>query len=146
MQIDFFVPGKPEPGGSKTAFYNRKIGRALMVDANKNVGAWKQTVKVFAMKAYAGVPFIGPLNVECTFHVQRPAGHYGTGKNADSVKPSAPTYPVVKPDATKLWRSTEDALTGILWRDDAQIVDQLICKRYGDNPGAYIIVRTLDEA
>jgi len=31
----------------------------------------------------------------------------------------------------KLARAVEDALTGVIWADDAQIVDEVIRKRYG---------------
>lgn len=51
----------------------------------------------------------------------------------------------VKPDATKLWRSTEDALTGIAWRDDAQISVQVVEKRYGSQSGALIQISSLTE-
>jgi Holliday junction resolvase RusA-like endonuclease len=47
------------------------------------------------------------------------------------------------PDLTKLMRSTEDALTGILWVDDARITDQHARKRYcepGQAPGAQISI------
>jgi Holliday junction resolvase RusA-like endonuclease len=50
---------------------------------------------------------------------------------------------VTRPDATKLWRPTEDALTGIVWRDDSQIIRQLVRKRYcgpGEVPGAEVLV------
>lgn len=53
-------------------------------------------------------------------------------------RPSAPHYPAVKPDATKLVRAVEDALTGICWRDDAQIVNQDVRKRYADTGSARV--------
>ena len=31
----------------------------------------------------------------------------------------------------KLTRAVEDALTGLVWRDDAQVVDEVLSKRYG---------------
>jgi hypothetical protein len=35
----------------------------------------------------------------------------------------------------KLARAAEDALTGVLWLDDSQIVDERISKAYGDDVG-----------
>jgi Holliday junction resolvase RusA-like endonuclease len=56
-------------------------------------------------------------------------------------------YPTNPPDATKLLRSTEDALTGIVWKDDKLIVDQLVSKNYqrpGIYPGAKITVSVFE--
>ncbi len=80
------------------------------------------------------------------FFVTRPREHYGSGKNANILKPSAPSHPTGRPDVTKLIRSTEDALTGIVWRDDAQIVEQIGHKGYAQKPGCHIFVRELEPA
>lgn len=138
--ISFFCAGKPEPGGSKRAFVPKGWKRAIVTDANSKAKGWKEIVRIEAHRAYQGQPLIGPLQLDITFTVLRPKNHYGTGKNADKVKDSAPAFPTSKPDATKLTRSTEDALTGILWIDDAQIVCQHITKAYGDRQGALIEV------
>jgi Holliday junction resolvase RusA-like endonuclease len=45
---------------------------------------------------------------------------------------------------TKLLRAVEDAATGLLWWDDAQIVTQIITKGYGTRPGVTIYCRPLD--
>jgi Holliday junction resolvase RusA-like endonuclease len=138
VTLRFTVLGKPEPAGSKRAFTNPRTGKAMVVDANKNAAPWKQQVAGAAIEAQANVPpeegspwFAGPISLSVRFYVKRPRGHYGTGKNADRLRRSAPRYPTTKPDATKLLRGVEDALTGIVWRDDAQIVDQYVAKRYG---------------
>jgi crossover junction endodeoxyribonuclease RusA len=68
----------------------------------------------------------------------RPKGHYGSGKNELTVKNSAPKYPDKKPDCTKLLRALEDALTGILWIDDSQVVRQVVGKSYADTGDAKI--------
>lgn len=141
MEISFFVPGKAQPGGSKRAFIIK--GRAIVTDANKNVATWKHQVKHTARLTYQGPLLSTPLHVVCTFYMQRPSSHYRTGKNAHLVKDGAPGLPISKPDTTKLFRSTEDALTGVIWVDDAQIVKQDIMKIYGDTPGAKITIREL---
>jgi Holliday junction resolvase RusA-like endonuclease len=139
VTLRFTVLGKPEPAGSKRAFTNPRTGKAMVVDANKNAAPWKQQVAGAARVAFydeAGhrrpsALLEGPISLSVRFYVKRPRGHYGTGKNADRLRRSAPRYPTTKPDATKLLRGVEDALTGIVWRDDAQIVDQYVAKRYG---------------
>jgi Holliday junction resolvase RusA-like endonuclease len=56
--------------------------------------------------------------VRVAFRLPRPKGHYGRR----GLRPSAPAYPNVMPDLDKLARAILDALTGIVWRDDAQVV------------------------
>ena len=50
----------------------------------------------------------------------------------------------MRPDATKLVRAVEDALTGLVWRDDAQVVIQTVRKRYGHPERAEIFVQEIN--
>lgn len=143
MKIQFFVEGKPEPGGSKRAFYVPKLKRAVVTDDNPKAKDWKALVKAVARKNYLGDPLGCALRVFCLFTVARPKHHYRTGKKSHLLRDNAPQYPTTKPDGTKLFRSTEDALTGVIWDDDAQVVSQTIQKRYaelGKPTGAYLII------
>ena len=145
-QHRFFVEGDPQPGGSKTGFYNKALGRVLMVDACKKNPAWKKTVQTYVRRGWKGKPLDGPLLVIMRFYLRRPKSHYGTGRNAAVLKESAPKQHTQKPDLTKFVRSTEDACTGILWVDDAQIVTQINSKRWaipGQPVGVEIIVEVL---
>lgn len=141
--IKFFVPGVPAPGGSKRGVVSPRTGRVLIFDACKRNGDWRSIVGLAGNKEMSrtcqGMLF-GPLHVTMQFVVARPASHYGSGKNTRMLKPSAPEFPTVKPDVLKLARSTEDALTGILWKDDSQTVELSLSKVYGDTPGCMITV------
>ena len=142
--VAFFVPGVPKPGGSKRVFINPRTHRPIVTDdAGQGNRDWKAAVKDFASRAHATAPLEGPLRLEIVFQVLRPKGHFGSGRNAAQLRTSAPRFPTVKPDVTKLLRSTEDALTGILWRDDAQVVEQLARKVYAETTGADVRVVTL---
>ena len=142
--ISFFVEGKAQPAGSKRGFAMKKggayTGRVIITDDNPKSKGWKETVKDAAKKVAPKVPLTCPIKLRVCFYVARPMGHFGTGKNAAILKPSAPQFPVVKPDTTKLLRGLEDACTSLIWRDDAQIVSQHVYKRYGDRPGAQVEV------
>ncbi len=148
--IEFFVPGVPAPGGSKTAYpLKRKDGKPVMkngrpvirmVDDSKHGRQWRQTVTAFAVAAYRGPPIEGPLHLVVTFTMPRPQGHFGTGRNAGKLRLSARPFPTTKPDLTKLLRATEDACTGILWRDDSQVVRTDMRKVYGHPPGVSVSV------
>lgn len=149
------VTGEPKTAGSKVsgAVYRKgEDGRPVPVlrqngrvktfvkDDNPKSKAWQSQVA-----QSAGIQYLGPvlreaLVVEMTFRAVRPKGHFGTGRNAGVVKDSAPAAPGKRPDVLKLARAVEDALTGVLWSDDAQITDEYLCKRYGDQAGVTIRV------
>lgn len=130
------VYGNAEPAGSKRAFYRPGLG-VRVVDANPKSRVWKNQVAQEAGKIAQGL-LEGALALEAIFYRPRPSGHYGSGRNSGVLKSSAPTHPTTRPDATKLLRGIEDALTGVLYRDDAQIVRQVVSKEWG-SPARVII-------
>lgn len=146
--VKYFVPGIPKPGGSKKAFYNKATGRAMIVDACKGNKSWREAVKYATLEAYRGPQITGPCELSIAFHMPRPKGHYGTGKNASVLKPSAPHWHTKKPDRTKLLRSTEDAIkdSGIV-TDDTIFCDGVIKKIYSDTGrcGAEITIIEIGE-
>ena len=165
MRVAFEVWGRPQPAGSKKAFPIRRkagggwvaTGKVAVVDDNPHTKSWQAEVAscaAAAMMRAAGAArggsfdpapelLTGPLGLAVRFTLRRPKGHFGTGKNAGKVKDSAPKFPTVKPDCTKLLRAIEDACTGVVWNDDAQIVEQAVSKGYGSRDGAYVVVWTL---
>lgn len=124
--ITFTVHGHPEPAGSKRSVpMGQRWG---VIDANPKAKGWKGKVEQVAGEIMAGRPLLqAPIRLELRFFVQRPKGHYGK----KGLLPSAPPYPATKPDVLKLARGVEDALTGVVYRDDAQIVDEVLEKHYG---------------
>lgn len=137
------IPGIPAPGGSKRAFLHRHTGKIIVKDDAKRNAPWRAVAALEARRTMsrAGLlPTDDPLRVMVTFTLPRPRGHYGTGRKAGQLKASAPAFPISRPDATKLWRALEDALTGIVWVDDSRIVSQVVDKVYGDTPGAKVTV------
>jgi len=139
------VPGEAQSSGSKRGFYNKKLGRVLMVPASKKQKPWQDMVKFVAMNEFAKrIPFDGPLDMSLVFVRMRPKGHYGTGRNEGVLKDWAKDLkPTGKPDSLKLGRAVEDALKGIIYGDDAQIVHHDITKLYGPKPGVDVCVRQL---
>lgn len=120
--ITITVYGQPAPQGSK-----RHVGNGVMIESSKKVKPWRADVKAAATGAVdllpGWTPLDGPLSVSMVFTTLRPKGHYGTGRNAGTVRASAPSRPATIPDLSKLVRSTEDALTALVWADDARVVE-----------------------
>ena len=140
----FFVPGIPAPGGSKKAFVIPHTNRAVVVEAGVRNKEWRSAVALAASDHFTE-PLRTAVVLRCEFVFPRPKSHYGSGKNASTLKQSAPSFHVSKPDTTKLLRSTEDALKAIAWVDDSQVVNQIATKRYGPRPGCLITIEALSE-
>ena len=139
MQITIWIPGHPAPGGSKSAFpFKRKdgsLGVRVTDAAGKRNKDWKTVCALRAvavMKERSQFMLRGPLDVRFEFRLPRPKSHYHTGKQAGTLRCGSPVEHVTRPDVGKLARAVEDALTGIVWEDDAQIVDQTATKSYID--------------
>lgn len=119
------VYGSPAPQGSK-AFKGTFVGKdgrthGIMAESSKKVKPWRDDVKAAALLARDGrAPLDGPLIVRMVFTLPKPASSPKTRR----------TWPMRKPDVSKLARSTEDALTDAgIWADDARIVEYArLCK------------------
>jgi Holliday junction resolvase RusA-like endonuclease len=155
--LNVWVPGIPRPGGSKLAsvVFNRagqivrtKTGRPLVTVRDmggENTRNWRAVVADCVGQAWAGRPLLDePIKIKHYFMFPRPASHYGIGRNSGALKAGAPPYPAVAPDYGKLARSTDDAMTGVLYKDDSRIVIASTGKFYGDKPGCTIEVAVLN--
>lgn len=135
MTLAFTVPGVPAPQGSKNPWGG---------EANARTRPWRAAVSAEAALHWGGRPLLGgPVEVAVQFAFPRPKAHYGTGRNANKLKDSAPEFVTKAPDLDKLARAIGDALTGIVYRDDAQIARLEVEKVYGHSAGAQIEVRAL---
>lgn len=138
--VSFVVFGNARPSGSKTVGFTRDK-QPFVRPAAKDVKQWRTQVQQEAGIAMMGQELLrGALRLGVTVYRPRPRSHYGTGRNADLVKSSSPSFPTQQPDLTKLVRGIEDALTGIVWRDDAQVVEQHNFKIYGEPERVVITV------
>jgi len=139
--VAFVVRGLPGPQGSKKFVGLSKAGRGLMIEASRKVKPWRQAVAAAAREAMQGLAVMdGPLRLEVHFTLPAPKS-----------RPKSRLWPDRKPDLSKLIRSTEDALTGIAWADDARVVEIVATKRYAGVNGApeyvgcVVIVSTIQD-
>ena len=114
------VLGKPITQGSKT-----KTKWGMYDDNAATLKPWRDSVTTAAVAARGDRPRItGPVEVHVWFYFERPAAHYGTGRNAQVLKPQAPAYPdsTKSGDIDKLQRAAFDALTTAgVWKDDCLV-------------------------
>lgn len=158
QSITFTVYGQAQPAGSKSSFVPRdkrtgqpfqKNGRIIVntVDSNPKSKDWKQQVSYEARKAYTGQLLEGPLRFTLTVYRVRPAGHYKKSKGVMTgelnTEGLSARFPITKPDVLKLARGVEDALSGVLYRDDAQICDERLLKVWGPQAKIEVTIETL---
>lgn len=129
------VPGVPVPQGSKMPWGG---------EANPHVKSWRASVAAVATDAMPGGPIDGPVNVIADFYFPRPKAHYGSGRNAARLKPTAPRWHTSTPDLDKLQRALGDAMKGTVLRDDSQVASWHVRKLYAAaTPRAVVRVETL---
>jgi len=106
---------------------------------------WRAAIAEACHNLPAGhIKMLGPVRVEIVFYLRRPP----------SVKVTKRAMPIVPPDIDKLVRGALDGVSqglngkvgdGILWGDDAQVIELIAHKYYADDrePGADITITEL---
>lgn len=135
---EIFVPGIPVPKGSARAFFNKKLGRSFVVQTNaERQKPWASMISLTAQEAGL-TPCSQGVSLILTFYMPRPKNHF---RSNGSLKPvSESTEHLKKPDLDKLIRCVLDALTGIAYLDDSQVlrIDALKC--YSSVSGCSIVI------
>jgi Holliday junction resolvase RusA-like endonuclease len=144
--LKFTVMGIAAPQGSLKAVLRRGTQHPIMLQSNPRTMPWRQEVAACAQRACnekGGLwPVANAVEFRAIFFLPRPAGHSGK----KGLLPSAPKFPSKKPDLSKLVRAAEDAMTGIVYEDDARVVHLRVAKRYADGvaPHAVFEIEVLD--
>lgn len=130
------IYGKPATKGSSRAFPRRSGGITVLPDNRPALKAWETIVRDAAQAEATiaeGTLATGPMLARATWWLGRPKGHL-TSKG--EIRNGAPHYPIAKPDLDKLARAIFDALKGVVYGDDAQLVELQLRKRYADHGAA----------
>lgn len=97
----------------------------------KTAHPWRKLV-ADAVSVVVDEPLEGPLKLTLVFKFPRPKSHYGTGRNSEVLKPSAPIHHAQKPDIDNVCKSTLDAMNGVGYGDDKQVVELCATKVWAD--------------
>jgi crossover junction endodeoxyribonuclease RusA len=131
--LAFRVYGVPQPKGSTRAFLPKGSRFPVVTSANAKVKPWAQEISGAAASIARGLDTTDrAISVQLDFYLSRPAS-----------APKRVWAPIRKPDLDKLVRAVLDALTGIAWRDDAQVVSIQTTKRFAtpvEPPGVSVSV------
>lgn len=138
--INFFVSGEPVPQGSTRAYMIK--GKPFITHSNRNLEQWRQRIATEAQAAakeqlwvYVSRGKNHAVKIIITFFFDRPAS-----------TPKSDVYHTKRPDGDKILRACLDALTGVLYEDDSQVIDIRVRKEYapsGQSPGARFVVEAV---
>lgn len=93
--------------------------------------SWRNLVGVRAGQAMRSKPWGCPVKLQCEFVLPRFQSHYTT---KGELKKDAPVVP--RGDLDKYLRAIGDAMTGIVYVDDTQIVRIVATKRFSKSKNA----------
>lgn len=143
--VSFNVRDRPTPYRERAKVLRPKgRGRYLIVsDKDPETAAFQQVVATQAKAKMAGLPPIkGSVHLMLHYYFQVPRS-WPKGKRTAACK--GLIRPCVRPDLTNLTKCIEDALSKILFVDDAYVVDQTVKKFYALEPSVYIAVTRLGD-
>lgn len=137
--LEFSMSGAPRgQGRPRTAVRGRFA--TIYKDAKSRV--YENSVKALAQKAMGDhAPFEGALSASFRFRMPIPKSATKRVKAAMAAGEIAPT---TRPDNSNLVKAIEDALNGVAYRDDCQIVRTFITKVYSERPGVDVRVEPLE--
>jgi Holliday junction resolvase RusA-like endonuclease len=130
--LDVRVYGLPVPQGRPRARAFRLPNGVVKASVYERAEDkdWKRTVEAQLVAHKPPAPVDGPLCVTLAFTLPRPAS-----------LPKRVEYPMAhRRDVDNLAKGVMDAAAGLIYRDDAQIVDLSVSKRFGASPGVHIRV------
>lgn len=126
--VKIIIYGEPVPQGRPRFVRRGKF--VTTYDPPKSV-AYKKLVKLQAKAQYKDNPLIGALCVDLLVYRSMPKGG---SKALRTRRLSGEDRPITKPDVDNYYKAVTDALTGIVYEDDNQIVHMTGDKFYTDNP------------
>ena len=103
----------------------------------KTTEAYEKQVRTAWVKENGETPIEGPVVVRVHLGMKIPKG---TTKAKKALMLARKERPTVKPDADNCAKSVLDALNGVAYRDDNQIVDLIVRKFYTEIPCVKVIV------
>lgn len=129
-----YVPGKPEPQGSMKGYVVRSktgaLHAAVTHGKSTELNAWRNLIALAAATtmAHERLKMLDePLELHLHFVLAKPK----SARKRD-------IWPAKRPDLDKLLRSTLDALTGVVFSDDARVVKLRAEKDYDVTMGCRI--------
>ena len=139
--VAFMVPGQPQGKGRPRV--GKVAGHVRMFTPPKTE-SYEALIALFAHQAMQGRPLIaGPVRVTVDLVFAIPAS-WSKKKRAQAEQGAI--WPTTKPDVDNVLKAVCDAINGVVWVDDVQIVHLTANKVYGAAPGVRVFVSPLGVA
>jgi Holliday junction resolvase RusA-like endonuclease len=133
--ISFEIPGCPVAKGRARAF---KRGNYIAHYTPEKTVNYENLVKMVAMQDMKGKQLIsGPISMVISLFFQIPES-WSNKKRLSAL--NGTVRPTVKPDLDNCVKSLCDAINGIVWHDDKQVVEVTVKKFYSDRPRANVSI------
>lgn len=129
MSITFTVPGNPQGKARARTFYNQKLGRSQSITPEKTVLYENLVKQCFTANCDGGFFDKEPLVMMVIAYFPIPKS---TTKKDRQLIMGGLLYPTKKPDADNIAKVICDALNGVAYGDDTQVVSLTVMKEYTD--------------
>ena len=137
-EIHIVVPGNPVGKGRPRAYQTRGPRRTIKMHTPEKTRAYEDAVALAGKLAMQGrEPLGGPVAMRLDIFMPIPASWSKVKRESAA---SGGVMPITKPDASNVLKAAEDALNGIVYIDDSQIIDVTVSKRYSHEPRIEITV------
>ncbi len=139
--VQFVVPG--DPVGKGRMRLTTRHGIARMHPTDRTI-AYEGLIAMVGAQAMIDRPLIEcPVMIEMRIVVSIPKS--GSKKFKDQAL-AGEIFPTKKPDMDNVIKAIYDGLNGVVWKDDVQVVDAFVRKRYGEVPGVHVRIIPLEAA
>lgn len=143
-EVRFDIPGPPKAQGrAKTRIVTAKGSGRQFASIYTPAATRKEAgeVRYLASRQMGDrAPFEGPIQITLSFLMAVPTSF---SKTAQREALAGWRFPAKKPDYDNLAKLVCDAMNGIVYRDDSQIVTAFITKRYAEQPTVLVSVKAL---
>ncbi|GAA5417963.1 hypothetical protein Pryu01_03041 [Paraliobacillus ryukyuensis] len=137
--IKFTIPGEPVAQGRPRAG-KTKYGKTVLYDPSKSKN-YKQYIKLVASQHVPVKQIEGQISMRLKIYRQIPKSMTKKLRKASIDEIHRPT---TKPDCSNIAKGIEDALNGMIYKDDSQIVDLRVSKYYSENPRVEVEIKVLE--
>ena len=138
--ITIEITGHPVPKGRGRAVVNKYTGKPI-IHTPKKTRKWEDDARMVA-RAEMGTnpPWIGPIRLSVVAEIAFPGGW--PKWKLEALEEGLIRH-TTRPDLDNIIKTAKDAMNGILWKDDCQVIEISAMKFYGERPRVMLQVTPL---